>query len=325
MANTRSTIVTPSQPTIIEEAETKGVYEIEGLYPGYGHTLGNSLRRIILSSLEGAAITTVKIDDVSHEFSTIKGIKEDVITVLLNLRKVRIKLHAEGPQELTVSKKGSGDLVAGDLAASNSSVEIVNPDQHIATLTDKSSSINMEVTVENGLGFVSKEELKKDKVDIGVIALDAVFTPIRKVSYEVENMRVGDRTDFNKLRIAIETDGTITPRESLERAIDVMIDQLKAIVGFREEDEANSELSGESGAEDEIVSASEAPDAKKVSIDDVGLSTRTHNALSNANIRTLGGLSKKKENDLLELEGLGEKGVEEIKEILASHDLTLKE
>jgi DNA-directed RNA polymerase subunit alpha len=329
MKNNQPTIVTPSQPIIVSEGETKGVYEIDGLYPGYGHTLGNSIRRIILSSLPGAAITTVKIEGVNHEFSTLEGVKEDVITMLLNVRKMRMRLHAESPQTLMISKKGEGVLRAADVGASNSAVEIVNPDQHIATLTDKKASIDMELTVERGLGFVTKDELKKEKVSIGTIALDAVFTPIRRVSYEVENMRVGDRTDFNKLIISIETDGTLSPREALEQAIHIMIEQLKAVVGFREEEKEESESElydvSETGEEEITKDAKDVSAFLKTSIEEIGLSTRTARALSNANVRTVSGLIRKSEEDLLSLEGLGDKGVQEIKDILAEHDLSPKE
>ncbi len=320
-------IVKPSQPTVIDEDDKKGTYEIEGLYPGYGHTLGNSLRRIILSSLSGSAVTAVKIEGVNHEFSTLEGVKEDVITILLNIRKMRMKIHDEEPQKLSVSKNGEGVLTAGEMATSNSAVEIVNPDQHIATLTDKKASINIEVDVEKGLGFVTKDELKKDKVDIGNIAVDAAFTPIRRVTYEVENMRVGDRTDFNKLRIFIETDGTITPREAMERSINIMIEQLQAIVGFRDSADESELYDVEEVAETETEGAQEKKDEDflKTSIENIGLSSRTSKALSGASIRTVSGLIKKSEDDLLEIDGLGEKGVQEIKDLLNEQSLSLKE
>ena len=326
MKNTLPTIVTPSQPKVVEEKDNKGVYEIDGLYPGYGHTLGNSLRRIILSSLPGAAVTGVKIDGVNHEFSTIEGVREDVINILLNIKKMRIRLHAEGPQTLSVSKKGEGVLIAGDLAHSNSAVEIVNPEQHIATLTDKKAVIDMELTIEQGLGFVTKDEMKKEKVAIGTIALDAIFTPIRRVTYEVENMRVGDRTDFNKLVISIETDNTVSPREALEQSIYIMIEQLKAVVGFQEKvDEKELYDAEEKEEEEDEESEEENKEFLKTSIEDLGLSVRTTKAVSGANIRTVSGLVRKSEEDLLSLDGLGEKGVKEIKDVLESEGFSLKE
>lgn len=228
-------IIVPSKPKIIREEGFSGIYEIDGLYPGYGHTLGNSLRRIILSSLAGSAVTRVKIKGVEHEFSSIDGVKEDVITILLNLKKLRIKLITDEPQTITLKAKGIKKLTAKDIEYPGQ-VEILNPELHIIELTDKSADVDIEITVEKGLGYVSKEVLHKDRVDIGTISLDATFTPIRKVNYEVENMRVGDRTDFNRLRISIETDGTLTSKEALESSISLMIMQLKSIVGFKEDE-----------------------------------------------------------------------------------------
>ncbi len=307
-------IVLPSKPKIISEDGTSGIYEIDGLYPGYGHTLGNSLRRIILSSLPGAAITSVKISGAEHEFSTLKGVKEDVITIILNLKKIRIKFLAEGAQTMHLKVKKEGEVKAGDIEVPGQ-LEIMNTDLVIAHLTDKNTTLDIEMNVESGLGYVPKEVLQKDKVDIGTIALDAIFTPIRRVSYEVENMRVGDRTDFNRLRVSIETDGSVTPKAALEKSIEIMINQLKAVVGFQEERIMTAEEKQEKSPDEDIL---------KTKIDSLDISTRTLNALSAANIKTIGGLSKKKDKDLLEIEGLGPKGVEEIKKILAEHGLTLK-
>jgi DNA-directed RNA polymerase subunit alpha len=229
-------VVLPSKPKIVHEEGSQGVYEIDGLYPGYGHTLGNSLRRIILSSLPGAALTSVKITGVSHEFSTVDGIKEDVITIILNLKKIRIQLSTDEPQTISLKIKGIKEVTAADLTTSGQ-VTVLNPELILAHITDKNTELDIEATVEKGLGYVSREVLQKNKVDIGTISLDASFTPIRRVHYEVENMRVGDRTDFNRLKISIETDGTLTPKEALEKSIEIMISQLKAIVGFKEEKE----------------------------------------------------------------------------------------
>lgn len=315
------TIVLPSKPKIVSEVDFSGSYEIDGLYPGYGHTLGNSLRRIILSSLPGVAITAVKIAGIEHEFSVIHGIKEDAVTILLNLKKVRISMVSDEPQTLTLKVKGVKDITAGDIKISGG-VEILNPGLIIATGTDKSADLDMEITVEKGLGFVSKEVLEKNRVDIGQITLDAIFTPIRRVSYEVENMRVGDRTDFNRLRISIETDGTITPKEALEKSIETMIGQLKAIIGFKEEEVIAPLVSSEEEVEEEKSTVDE--DVLKTRIDTLDLSARTLNALSNANIRTVGGLARKKEKDILEIEGLGSKAVSEIKDVLSAFGITLK-
>lgn len=313
------TIVLPSKPKIVSEVDFTGSYEIDGLYPGYGHTLGNSLRRIILSSLPGAAVTSVKIAGVSHEFSVIPGVKEDAITILLNLKVVRFSVTSDEPQTLSLKVKGAKEVKAGDIKLPGG-VEILNPSQIIATLTDKNAELDMEIVVQKGLGFVSKEVLEKNRVDIGHITVDAIFTPIRRVSYEVENMRVGDRTDFNRLKIFIETDGTITPKEALEKSIETMISQLKAIIGFKEEDVILSPShKAEAPAKGDVDD-----DSLKTRIETLDLSARTLNALSNANIRTVGGLARKKEKDILEIEGLGSKGLNEIKDVLEKFGITLK-
>lgn len=315
-------ILVPSKPRIVEDGQFKGVYEIDGLYPGYGYTLGNSLRRIILSSLPGAAITSVKIAGVDHEFSTISGVKEDVINIILNLKKVRIKLLTDEPQEIRLKVKGIKDVTAKDIDIPGQA-EILNPDQHIASITDKNTTLEISMIVVKGLGYIPKEELQKDKVEIGSIALDAYFTPIRRVSYEVENMRVGDRTDFNRLRIFIETDGMITAKEALENSIDIMIKQLKAIVGFKEE-EVVEEKQEDSSEDKEDSKDSEDTEFLKTRVETLDLSARTMNALDSANIRTVGGLARKKEEDLLAIDGLGSKGLQEIKRALSNFGITLK-
>ena len=317
-------IVVPTKPKIIREDGFSGIYEIDGLYPGYGHTLGNSLRRIILSSIPGSAVTSVKIKGVEHEFSSINGVKEDVIAILLNLKKLRIKLITDEPQIILIKAKGIKSISAKDIEIPGQ-VEILNPDLHIIELTDKSAEIDMEITVEKGLGYVSKEILRKDRVDIGMISIDATFTPIKKANYEVENMRIGDRTDFNRLRVSIETDGTLTPKEALEQSIGLMITQLKAIVGFKE-----PEIEVAEKVEEETEKDSKEPKQEldveflKTRIDAIGLSPRTEKALSNANIRTVGGLARKKEADILDIEGLGSKGIQEIKKTLSNYGITLK-
>ena len=305
-----NSIALPSKPRVVKEEDFNGVYEIDGLYPGYGHTLGNSLRRIILSSLLGAAVTSIKIDGVAHEFSTIKGVKEDVISILLHLKKVRLKLLTDEPQTLTLSVKGLKSVTAGDITIPGQ-VEVLNPEQALFEVTDKNTSVEMEINVERGMGYVPKEVHQKDKVDIGTIALDAVFTPIRRVNYEVENMRVGDRTDFNRLRLFIETDGTLTAKEALERSIEIMITQLKAIVGFKEETlESNADTTELSAASAATEAGEPDADFLKTRIESLDLSPRTVNALAGANIRTVGGLVRKREIDILEIEGLGQKGLQ---------------
>ncbi|MBI1974341.1 MAG: DNA-directed RNA polymerase subunit alpha [Candidatus Zambryskibacteria bacterium] len=319
------TILLPSKPRVISEEGESGVFEIDGLYPGYGHTLGNSLRRIILSSLPGVAITSVKITGVSHEFSVIDGVKEDVITILLNLKKIRMRITGDEPQIIYLKAKGEKLAKASDLEVGGQ-VEVLTPHAPIATLTSKSAVLEMEIKAEKGLGFMPKEMIDKSRVDIGTIALDGIFTPIRRVSYEVEHMRVGDRTDFNKLRIFIETDGTIAPSVALSSAIEIMINQLKAIVGFKEEEPVASNYgSGEVVSGASSVSKPDVdPEVLKTRVESLDIGARTQNALSVANIRTVGGLARKKEKDLLEIEGLGMKGIQEIKKALGEFGITLK-
>lgn len=313
-------IILPSKPIVVSETEKGGVYEVEGLYPGYGHTLGNSLRRIILSSLPGFAITSIKIEGIDHEFSNIEGVKEDVIAIILNLKKVRFKVVGDDAVTLSLNVAGPKEVTAG-MIKTPGNVEVVNTDQPICTVTGK-VTLDMEITIEKGLGYLSKEVLQEGKVDIGRIAVDAIFTPIRRVSYEVESMRVGNRTDYNRLRINIETNGDITPREALEKSIAIMINQLKAIVGFKEELEMPEPVMSQST--ESTGGSIDQDDVLKTRIEDLDLSARTSKALAAASIRTVGGLSRKKEEDLLGIEGLGEKGVQEIKRALSNLGIVLK-
>lgn len=306
-------ITLPSKPRVVSEEGVQGVYEIDSLYPGYGHTLGNSLRRIILSSLSGAAITSVKIEDVSHEFATIEGVRESVMEILLNLKRVHFTLQGDEPQTIRLSVKGPKTVTAADLSVP-SQVTIANPDQHILDIAGK-VSFELEATIERGLGYVPREVLTKEKVDIGTIALDATFTPIRRANYEVENMRVGDRTDFNRLRVLIETNGTISPREALEQSINIMIQQLKAVVGFQEESEEVSSS---------VEEASDAKDASKLKVEDLDLSARTVTALTDAGIKTVAGLVRKTPSALKDLDGVGDKAVDEITAALGGLGLELK-
>lgn len=328
-------IILPSKPLIVLEDENLGVYEIDGLYPGYGHTLGNSLRRIILSSLPGYAITAIKIDGVNHEFSTIEGVKEDVVAIILNLKKVRFKVVGDEKQVVELTIKSPKEVTAGDIKTPGQ-VEVVNPEQIIATVTGKNTVLAIEMTIEKGLGYLPKEALQKDKVDIGIIALDAIFTPIRRVSYEVEQMRLGNRTDYNKLRITIETNGDVTPRSALEKSIEIMINQLKAVIGFKEDIndfvlDHKEEVVEDGGKNKNIPKGlventenDENDNTLKTRIEDLNLSARTQNALIGGSIRTIGGLSRKKESDLGTLPGLGEKGIQEIKRALSNYGIVLK-
>jgi DNA-directed RNA polymerase subunit alpha len=316
-------VTLPSKPRVVSEEENRGIFEIDGLYPGYGHTLGNSLRRIILSSLPGAAITQVKIDGVEHEFSAIDGVKEDVIMILLNLRRIRLALHTDEPITITLKKNGIGVVTAGDITVP-SQVEILNPEQVICEITNKSTKLEMEMKIEKGLGYVPREVHQKDKMEIGAIAMDAVFTPIRRANYEVENMRVGDRTDYNRLRITLETDGTYSAREALEKSIEIMIHQLKAVIGFQEEQNHGNSTAAAPVAP-EVKKEEPNQEVLKTRIETLDLTSRTLQALEAASIRTVGGLVRKKKDDILALDGIGPKGLEEIVDMLASFNLRLEQ
>jgi DNA-directed RNA polymerase subunit alpha len=316
-------VTLPSKPRVVSEEENRGTFEIDGLYPGYGHTLGNSLRRIILSSLPGAAITQVKIDGVEHEFSAMDGVKEDVIVILLNLRRVRMALHGDEPITISLKKTGIGVVTAGDIQAP-SQVEILNPEQVICEITNKSTKLDMEMRIEKGLGYVPREVHMKDKMEIGAIAMDAVFTPIRRANYEVENMRVGDRTDYNRLRITLETDGTYSARAALEKSIEIMVHQLKAIIGFQEE-HTHAQSAPTAPKAEEVKKEEPNQEILKTRIETLDLTSRTLQALEAASIRTVGGLVRKKKDDILALDGIGPKGLEEIVDMLAKSDLHLEQ
>ena len=239
---------------------------------------------------------------------------------------MRFKMHTDEPQQAKISVKGVKNVTGKDIVTS-SELEILNKDEHIATLTSKEAKISIDLTVEKGLGYISRDVIQRDRMEIGTIFVDAIFTPIRRVNYEVENMRVGDRTDYNRLRIFIETDGIISPREALEKSIETMIEHLRAIVGFKEHEEkaTQEELSLELGQRDELEDGAEDnTETLKTRIEDLQISSRTLNTFSKAGIRTIGGLVRKKEADLLKIEGVGKRAIQEVKRALGNYGLTLK-
>jgi len=218
----------PLPPKVIQKKKNQAIFEIEGLYPGYGVTIGNSLRRVLLSSLQGAAITEVKIKGVSHEFSTIPGVLEDTIMILLNIKNLRFKIFEGESYKFSLKVKGDGEVKGSDFKLPPQ-VKLANPDLLIATITDKKTEFDMEIQIDKGIGYEPKDQRKTKKLEVGAIALDAIFTPIKNVNFQVENMRVGDRTDFDKLSLEIETDGTITPEESFFEACDILIKHFNII------------------------------------------------------------------------------------------------
>ncbi len=218
----------PQEPKVVSKTGNRAVFEIGPLYPGYGITIGNSLRRILISSLEGTAVTAAKIKGVDHEFTTIPGILEDVVDIIFNLKNVRFKLHKDEPITLTLSAKGQKNVTAADIKTT-ADFEVVNEDQHIATLTDKKAELEMEITIEKGIGYIPVEQRQKEKLTVGEIAIDGIFTPIKRVNFTVENIRVGQRTDFNKVMLDIETDGSISPEETLNKASQILINHFEII------------------------------------------------------------------------------------------------
>ena len=330
-------ILLPKKITVVEEDGPRGVYEIEGLYPGYGHTLGNSLRRVILSSLPGVSIISIKIKGADHEFAALDGVKEDVLNIILNLKKVRFMLRAGDEAVIRLHAKGKGEVRA-DAFEATGEVEVLNPEQYIAEITSPKGELEIELELAKGIGYLPKEEFKKEKEAIGTILVDAIFSPIRKVRYEVENMRVGDRTDYNRLRISLETDGSLTAKEALESALRIMLRQFQSILDLKIDEDKKAEEEGNQVEEDETEEAydegelpegvyddSELVELLKTRIDTLDFSSRTERALASANIRTLGGLIRKSKEELLAIDGFGQKSLDEVIDTLSTFKLTLKD
>jgi DNA-directed RNA polymerase subunit alpha len=307
------------KPTIecVERSEdgTYGRFVVEPLGRGYGITLGNSLRRILLSSLPGAAVTSVRIDGVLHEFSTIPGVVEDVTDIILNLKQLAIKLHTDEPQVVRVEAEGQGEITAGDIQC-GADVEILNPDLHIATL-DEGARLVMEMTVERGQGYVTADRNKKPDQPIGVIPVDSIFTPIRRVNYRVEDTRVGHRTDYDRLTLEIWTNGTVRPDEAASMAAKILTDHLALFVGLTNSPDGVA-LGGDRAVE-------ERDRLLEMSIDELDLSVRSYNCLKRAGINTIGELVSKTADDMMKVRNLGRKSLEEVEEKLAQFGLKLKE
>lgn len=292
-----------------------GKFIAEPLERGFGITIGNSLRRILLSSIQGAAITSVKIDGVLHEFSTIPGVKEDVTDIILNLKEVRLKLHTEGPKTIRVKAEGPMVLRAGDIITGDA-VEILNPDHYIATLS-KDAKLSMEMMVKMGRGYVPAERNKDENQPIGTIPIDSIFSPIRKVNYTVTNARVGQRTDYERLTLEVWTDGSLTPEEAITHAAKILKDQLSIFMTVEEEEVEEQETSGDDKKTESL------NENLFKSVDELELSVRSANCLKHANIRLIGDLVQKTEAEILATKNFGKKSLNEIKEILASMGLSL--
>jgi DNA-directed RNA polymerase subunit alpha len=291
---------------VVQAAENYGRFKIEPLDPGYGHTLGNALRRVLLSSIPGSAITKVKIDTVFHEFSTIEGVKEDVTEVVLNVKGIRLRSYAERPVKVVISKTGPGIVRAGD-ADLPSNVELANPDHYICMLDSPYARFEMEMTVERGRGYVSADQ--RDTLPIGEIPIDAIFTPIPRVNYLVENTRIGQATDFDRLMLEIWTDGTVKPGDALSHAAQVLVQYYQSIAEFNrltQEPEAPMVPNG----------LTIPPDVYDTPIEDLDLTTRTYNCLKRADITKVGQVLQMDERALLSVRNLGQKSMEEIRDKL---------
>ena len=300
----------PALAEIQDISDTAATFVVKPLEPGYGNTLGNSLRRVLLSSINGAAITAFKIEGVSHEFTAIEGVKEDVVDIMLNLKNIKFKAHTDEPVELRLEKTGAGVITAADISA-NAEMEVVNPDQIIATIDDAKAKIAMNFVVESGHGYKTIEESSESRIHSDMIALDAIFSPILRVRFKVDNNRVGQNSNLDKLELTVETDGSITPRDAFEQAAAILVNQYTALAGATEVQAAPA-----LGEE-----ASDESDELQTSIEDLNLTARTTNALVNNNIRTVHDLISLTEQDLRELKGFGSKALDEVKDKIAELNL----
>ncbi|MBI3997544.1 MAG: DNA-directed RNA polymerase subunit alpha [Armatimonadetes bacterium] len=299
-----------------ELSDTYGKFVVEPLDHGFGVTLGNALRRVLLSSISGAAVTSVKIDGVLHEFSTIPGVVEDVTQIVLNLKELTLRLYTDKPKLLRLDMKGKKDVTAADIQE-DPEVEIINPNLHLATLDRKDARLAMEIVVERGKGYVPAERHRRSEHVIGVIPIDSIFSPIRKVSYIVEDTRVGHATDLDRLVLEIWTDGSIRPEEALQEASRLLIDHFRLFAGIADEAGAGAPFG-----------VTEDPDrarAMAMPIEELDLSVRPYNCLKRAGIHTVGDLIKKTEEEVVAVKNFGRKSLDEVKEKLTAHGLSLRQ
>src|SRR3712207_2454045 len=301
-----------------EVDENHGIFAIEPLDRGFGYTFGNSLRRVLLSSLEGAAVTSVKIEGVAHEFTTLPGVREDVMDIILNLKSLTCRLHGDSPEiEVRLEKRGAGVVRASDIEAP-ADLEILNPDLEIANLADK-GKLEITLTIGRGRGYVPAELNRGPEHSIGTIPVDSIFSPVRRVSYEVEAARVGQRTDYGKLTLDVTTDGSLDPRDSIGQAAEILIRQL-AIFTDLERIEGFAD-----GGEVGEVEAPQAHGMENFPIEELELGVRSYNCLKRVGIETIGDLVSKSEDELAAIPNFGKKSIEEVRETLQAHGLTLKD
>ena len=300
----------PALAEVKDLSETTATFVVKPLEPGYGNTLGNSLRRVLLSSINGAAIVAFKIEGVNHEFTTIPGIEEDVVDIMLNLKNIKFKAHTDRPIELRLEKSGAGVITAADIKA-NADVEVVNTDQIIATIDDNKTKIAIDLVVESGHGYRTIEESSENRIHSDMIALDAVFSPVLRVRYKVDNTRVGQDSNLDRLDLTVETDGSLSPREAFEEAAAVLVNQYSALAGSTTIESAPALGEDTEGFADEL----------HTPIEDLNLTARTTNALVNNDIRTVHDLVNLTEQDLRELKGFGSKALDEVKDKIAELNL----
>jgi DNA-directed RNA polymerase subunit alpha len=303
-------ISNPALAGIEEHSNVSATFDIEPLHAGYGNTLGNSLRRVLLSSIRGAAIVAFKVEGATHEFTTVPGIKEDVVDIMLNLKNVKVRVFTDDPIELRLEKKGAGPVTAGDIKLS-ADVEIANPDQVIATIDDPKKSLVIDLVVEAGRGYRTIEDSSTARVHSDMIALDAVFSPVLRVRYKVDPTRVGQDTNLDKLRLTVDTDGTVTPKEAFEESAAILVNQYTALAGSTTVEAAPTPGQGSEDETNEL----------NTPIEELNLSARTANALVNNDIRTVHDLVTLTEQDLRELKGFGSKALDEVKDKLAELEL----
>jgi DNA-directed RNA polymerase subunit alpha len=312
-------IHTPTLASVADHSPTSATFTIEPLQSGYGMTLGNSLRRVLLSSISGAAVTGFRVGGISHEFTTVKGVKEDVVGIMLNLKGIRFKVFSDEPQTLTLTKKGKGEVKAKDIQL-NADVEIVNPNHVICTIDDDKATVTMELVVETGRGYRALDEAGSGRKISDMIMLDALYTPVLRVRYKVENTRVGQATDLDKLLVTVDTDGTITPRDAFEEAAAILVNQYTALAGQTRVEAASPLVStGEINGDEEY--DGEDPAELMTSVEDLNLSARTTNALVNNDIHTIKDLLSLSEAELRDLKGFGSKALDEVKEKMAELEL----
>ena len=313
------TIHTPILSNVTDHTATSATFAIEPLHTGYGMTLGNSLRRVLLSSIAGAAVTAARIEGVTHEFTTADGVKEDVVDIMQNLKGIRFRVFSDEAQTLRISKKGKGTLTAKDIAV-NADVEVVNPEHVICTLDNDKSSIAIDIIVEKGRGYRSIDESTTKRASSDMIALDAIFSPVLRVRYNVENTRVGQVTDLDKLLLTVETDGSITARDAFEEAAAILVNQYTALAGATRV-EVGAPLTNAKAEVTPGGDSAEEPTMLDTSIEDMNLSARTTNALINNDIHTLKDLFSLSDAELRDLKGFGSKALDEVKEKLAELEL----